>query len=222
MADDRILVEQERVRGLEIGRGARRETLEAPLVVTDFPIWDLFELLAPEHFAPDFVAKVGHLAHKTAIFGITAAVREPVYEGKYFVLTDGQRAGYPISGFMASNIAPSLSPEGEHLFEVCCQCDFALGDDREERHRTVENLKRDLDEIFPGWEEKALWTKSYFHWEEPARNPGREGVFRPEHRAPGVDGLFFTGDTVASRRLPGLECAADSAMSCAETILAKR
>ena len=215
-----IVVDDGRVRGVVLGKGKQRETLTAPVVVTALPIWELFGLAGREHFPDDFVAMVENLEHKTAIFGITAAVREPVYEGKYFVLTDGPRAGYPISGFMASNVAPQLSPAGEHLFEVCCQCDFELGDDRDRLRATVEHLKQDLDEIFPGWQKRALWTKSYFHWEEPARNPGREGVFRPESRAPGVAGLYFTGDTVASRSLPGLECAADSAMLCAAEILA--
>ncbi len=214
-----ILVEDGRVRGVVLGKGKEREVIEAPIVVTAFPVWDLFGLADPGLFPDDFVKKVRHLEHRTAIFGITAAVREPVYEGKYFVLTDGPRAGYPISGFMASNIAPQLSPEGEHLFEVCCQCDYELGDDRDRLRTTIEHLKQDLDEIFPGWEDKVLWTKSYFHWEEPARNPGRAGVFRPESRAPGVAGLYFTGDTVASRSLPGLECAADSAQLCAAEIL---
>ncbi len=214
-----ILVEDGRVRGVVLGKGKEREVIEAPIVVTAFPIWDLFGLMDPGLFPDDFVKTVRHLENRTAIFGLTAAVREPVYDGKYFVLTDGPRAGYPISGFMASNIAPQLSPEGEHLFEVCCQCEHELGDDRNRLRTTIEHLKQDLDEIFPGWEDKVLWTKSYFHWEEPARNPGRAGVFRPESRAPGVAGLYFTGDTVASRALPGLECAADSAQLCAAEIL---
>jgi phytoene dehydrogenase-like protein len=162
---------------------------------------------------------VDHLARKTAIFGITAALREPLYDEKFFVLTDGERCGYPIAGFMASNVTPSLAPEGEHLLEVCCQCDFELGDDRSRLNKTVDLLEEDLEEMFPGWRERVIWKKSFFHWEEPARNAGRAGVFRPESKAPGVEGLYFTGDTVASRSLPGLECAADSAMICTREIL---
>jgi hypothetical protein len=37
--------------------------------------------------------------------------------------------------------------------------------------------------------------------------------------APGISGLYLAGDTVASRALPGLECAADSAMRCAAAII---
>ncbi len=73
--------------------------------------------------------------------------------------------------------------------------------------------------MFPGWREPVVWKKSYFHWEVPARNAGGAGVFRSASEAPDVEGLYFAGDTVASRVLPGLECAADSAMLCAKEIL---
>jgi phytoene dehydrogenase-like protein len=215
-----IVVEDGRVRGVVVGKArGRRETIEAPLVVTAFPIWDLFGLVDESHFPADFVKKVQHLNRTTAIFGLTVALRQPLYEGKYFVLTDAHRAGYPLSGFMASNVAPAVSPQGEYLFEVCCQCEMELGDDRERLRRTTDLLKEDLEELFPGWDEEAIWIKPYFHWEEPARNPGREGIFRPGPKAPGVEGLYFTGDTVSSRSLPGLECAADSAMICTKEIL---
>jgi len=218
---DEIVVEDGHVRGVVFhdGQTRKKETIEASRVVTAFPIWDLFKIADRTLFPAEFHEKIACVDRKTAIFGITAATSEPIYEGKYFVLTDGPRCEHPISGFMASNVAPSLSPEGEHLFEVCCQCDIELGDDRERLRRTTEALQEDLDEIFPGWQEQVLWSKSYFHWEEPARNPGRAGSFRPGVKAPGVEGLYFTGDTIASRSLPGLECAADSAMLCAEAIL---
>ena len=156
---------------------------------------------------------VGDATDRTGVFLTAETFRE------FFVLTDGQRCGYPISGFMASNVTPTLAPEGEHLFEVCCQCDYEIGDDRKRLNRTIERLEEDLEEMFPGWRDRVIWRKPYFHWEEPARTAGRSGVFRPESKAPGVEGLYLAGDTVASRSLPGLECAADSAMICAREIL---
>jgi phytoene dehydrogenase-like protein len=215
-----IAIEDGRVRGVIVKAGGKQpERIEAPLVIAALPIWELFKMADPGAFPKQFVAQVKHLARKTAIFGITAALREPLYHDKFFVLTDGKRCGYPVSGFMASNVTPSVAPEGEHLFEVCCQCEFELGDDRARLNQTVDLLKEDLEEMFPGWQDGVIWQKSYFHWEEPARNAGRAGVFRPESKAPGVEGLYFAGDTVASRSLPGLECAADSAMICATKIL---
>jgi phytoene dehydrogenase-like protein len=217
---DEILMEGDCVRGVVVkSGGGKPERIEAPLVIVALPIWELFEMVDESAFSDDFVAQVKHLDKKSAIFGITAALREPIYDGKFFVLTDGERCGYPISGFMASNVTPSLAPKDGHLLEVCCQCDFEIGDDRARLQKTIEHLEEDLETMFPGWREPVIWKKSYFHWEEPARNAGRAGVFRPASKAPGVEGLYFAGDTVASRALPGLECAADSALLCGQEIL---
>ncbi len=215
-----IVVEDGVTRGVVVkNRDGSAERIGAPVVVTAFPIWDLFDLIDESALPPEFVAKVDNVGRKTAIFGVTASLPEPLYPGKEFILTDAVRAEHPFAGFMASNVAPSLAPEGEHLFEGCCQCDIELGSDRTALAKTLELLREDIDEMFPRWESGANWIKTSFHWEEPARNPGREGVNRPGPVAPGVAGLYFTGDTVSSRSLPGLECAADSALICADTIL---
>lgn len=215
-----ILVEDGRVGGVAVEhRDGARERVEADLVVAAFPVWDLFSLADTAHFPDEFVQRIRKLDRQTAIFGITAALHEPLYEGRHFVLTDARRAGHPLAGFMASNVTPAVSPEGEHLFEACCQCDIELGSDKARLDTTLALMQEDLDEMFPGWRDKVIWQNNYFHWEEPARTPGREGVFRPGSRAPGVEGLWLCGDTVASRALPGLECAADSARLCAEAIL---
>jgi phytoene dehydrogenase-like protein len=121
---------------------------------------------------------------------------------------------------MATNVSQEVSPEGEHLFEVSCICDSELGQDRERLNEKIDLMKADLEEMFPGWQEKVIWEKPYFHWVESARTPGREGIYRPGPKPPAVEGLYFTGDTVTSRALPGLETAADSAVICANQILA--
>jgi phytoene dehydrogenase-like protein len=217
----RIPIEGGRVRGVVVESQGQAQTVEAPVVVAALPVWELFEMADESAFPEEFVSRVQHLNRTTAIFGLTVAAREPLFDGKFFVLTDGPRCQHPISAFMASNVAPAVAAAGEHLFEVCCQCDMELGDDPDRLDEAVELLREDLEEMFPGWRDKVIWQKSYFHWEEPARTAGRAGVFRPEVEAPGVDGLYLAGDTVASRALPGLECAADSAMMCAEVILSR-
>lgn len=215
-----IVVADGRVRGVAVaGRDGKVERIGAGAVVAAFPVWDLFDIADASHFPAEFTDQVSAITRRTAIFGITAALREPLYEGRYFVLTDAVRAGHPMAGFMASNITPEVSPDGEHLLEVCCQCDIELGTDKDRLAATLALLKEDLDEMFPGWRNQTIWQHDYFHWEEPARNPGREGVYRPSNQAPGVEGLWLAGDTVESRALPGLECAADSAMSCARRII---
>ena len=96
-----------------------------------------------------------------------------------------------------------------------------MGDDRDRLRKAVQAMKDDLEEMYPGWEKKAEWIRPYFHWEEPARTPGRDGIFKPGPKSTGIEGLYLAGDCVNSRETPGMECASDSAMICARTILGK-
>ena len=220
---ERIVVEDGRVRGVEACVGgvmsSRLERFHAPVVIAAFPVWELFRSAPATLFPGEFVDQVQYLARPTAIFGFTAALRQPAYEENYFLLGDAPRAGYPLAGYMATNACPRLAPEGEHRLELSCICEYELGSDRRRLDERIDLLKQDVEEMYPGWESEAIWQKSYFHLVESARTPGREGVYRPGPRAPGIDGLYLTGDTVSSRALPGLETAADSAMICADAIL---
>lgn len=218
-----ILLEKNRVKGVRVEvrekDGKPREMrVRAPIVVTAFPIWEIFRILGESRFPPHFVGMAKHLDRPATIFGISVGLREPLFEGRGFIMTDLPRTRHPFSAFMASNIVPTISPEGEHLFECCCQCAPGLGSNKPELEKYLALLRQDLEEMFPGWEEKSLWTWSYFHWVEAARNPGRDGVFRPGLKAPGIEGLYFVGDSTDSRLAPGLECASDSAMRAAEMI----
>ena len=201
-------------------RDGQVETLRCRHAVAALPVWDLLSLVDESSLPGDFVSKARHLRRRTAIFGITAAVREPLYDHRNFVLTDAPRAGHPMAAYMASNVAPAVSPPGEHLFEACCQCDYDAFKDRSLLAEHIELMKEDLSTMFPGWQDEVIWMNSYFHWVEPARTAGRIGVFRPDSAAPGIQGLWLAGDTNATRALPGLESAADSAITCSEQILA--
>jgi len=50
-----------------------------------------------------------------------------------------------------------------------------------------------------------------------ARKPGLTGNFKPDVEAPGVDGLFFAGDTYLGRGL-AIEGACKSSLLCFERI----
>jgi phytoene dehydrogenase-like protein len=188
--------------------------IQSPIVVIGVPVWETFKLISEGLFPEWFVGQVKSLKATTAIAGMYAGFKEPIFEETWFILTYPPRSEYPFVAFMESNVEPSLAPAGEHLFLQISIVDRELGEpeNRERLHRFFELAKQDLEEWFPGWENKCLWVKPYwFDFEEPARTPGREGVFRLGPKAPGIDGLYFAGDTVSSRSLAGLNCAADSA-----------
>ena len=229
----KILIDNKRVRGVLVEEGEKElmgevckpYILEAPAVVAAFPIWDLFNLVGERLFPEWFVACVNNLRRTTAFFGIYAGCKEPLYSKKWWILMDSLQTGYPFAAFMETNVCPQLAPQGEHLFNCCylCEPELSEAEHRERLHKLFELARQDLEELFPGWEGKCIWVKPFFHkFEEPARTPGRAGIFRPGPKSPEIEGLYFAGDTVSSRALPGLECAADSAMKCADLILRTR
>ncbi|MCX5859058.1 MAG: FAD-dependent oxidoreductase [Proteobacteria bacterium] len=227
-----ILVENRRVVGVRVEREAKHDvmqdypigevfTVEAPLVVSAIPIWNVLNLISEKMFSPEFVKKAKHLNKLTANLGFMVGLKKPLFTEKIFVMADLPTLGYPTTIFISSNLCPTLSPQGEHLLECSCICEYELGEDRGLVLRKIQEMKDDLEKLYPGWQKKVIWIRPYFRWEEPARTPGRDGIFKPGPKSPEIEGLYFAGDSVNSRTTPGMECAADSAMICTRAILGK-
>ncbi|MDD5222930.1 MAG: NAD(P)-binding protein [bacterium] len=225
----RILIEKKHVTGVlmepdeESPDGAidRMVKIEAPIVVTAFPVWEVLNLLDEGIFPPAFIKKAKNLNKLTYNLGFAAGMTEPLYTENMFIMTQLPRTKYPGTIFMASNLAPTLAPPGQHLLECSAIVGAEVASNREKLLKSIQLLKDDLNEMYPGWEKKALWVRPYFHFEEPARAPKCDGIYKPGPKAPKIVGLYFTGDSVNSRTAPGMECASDSAMICAEAILGK-
>ena len=225
----RILVEKRHVTGVLVepdeeapdGAVDLMARIEAPIVVTAFPVWEVLNLMDDGIFPPAFVRKAKNLSKLTYNLGFAAGMTESLYKENMFIMTHLPRIKYPGTIFMASNLAPTLAPAGQHLLECSAIVGPAVASNRERLLKSIQLLKDDLNEMYPGWEKKALWTRPYFHFEEPARAPKCDGIYKPGPKAPKIGGLYFTGDSVNSRTAPGMECASDSAMICAEAILGK-
>ncbi len=207
----------------ELVEGEFEEFIEfkAPLVVCNIPVWDLLNNVIPEEKLPEeFVKKSHNIFERTANLGIAALVPKPVYEGKQFMMVIFPSLDHPGSIFQPTNVCPNLAPEGKHLFESSIICNYdELKNDQGKKHEMLQGMKKDLQEWFPGWDKDAEWVSTYFHYEEPKRAPGKSGRHRPGNSIPEIKGLYFSGDSYGSRTVPGLECAADSAMMCAKEIL---
>ncbi|UCD85793.1 MAG: NAD(P)/FAD-dependent oxidoreductase [Deltaproteobacteria bacterium] len=225
----KILLDNNRVRGVELepegknidGMLAKVSIVEAPIVVSAIPIWNIFRLIPESTFPPEFVKSAKNMNKLTANVGFSAGLKEPLFTEKMFIMTDMPRLGYPATVFMTTNLVPPSAPKGKHLLESSSICPIEIGDDRDRLRKAVQAMKDDLNEMYPGWEKKAHWIRPYFHWEEPARTPGRDGVFKPGPRSTGINGLFLAGDSVNTRETPGMEAASESAMICAREILGK-
>lgn len=229
-AVERILIKDKKVAGVLAGEKIAAEVegefgnvtrIEAPIVISAIPVWEIFKIVPEDEFPQDFVKQAWNVSARTANLGLSAGLKKSVYQGRGLLMVDYPSIGYPGSIFMPTNVCPNLAPAGFQLFEASIICDYDIRKDPEQLHHMLAMLNKDLQTWFPGWDKEALWIKNYFHYEEPKRTPGRAGKHRPDYTAPGIYGLFLCGDSIGSRCLPGMECAADSAMNCAEIVLAK-
>ncbi len=226
-----IIIDNNRVSGVLASNAVEEELIEgefeefvefnAPLVVCNVPVWDVLNNIIPEEILPeDFVKKSHNITERTANLGLTALLPKPVYEGNQFYMVDFPSIDHPGSLFMASNLCPNIVPEGKHLFESSIICNYEeLASDQRKKHKMILGMKKDLQTWFPGWDKDADWISTYFHYEEPKRAPGKSGRHRPGNKIDEIEGLYFSGDSYASNVVPGMECAADSALMCVKEIL---
>ena len=230
----KILVEDGRVKGVLVEEGDRRKQvrfagfgeigevkrIEAPIVVTSFPVWKLFHIISRDYFPTWFVEWLdGSRNRVTSDVGFWVASREPIFKEKWFVLTRSPRTKLPIVVLPLSNVSPEVAPEGISLLCEVSMVDPRIRGDREQVYKTIELLKEDMDDLYPGWRDKVIWIRPYFFGvEQLSHMPTHFGVFRPGPKAPMIEGLYFTGESVITG-LPTREGVCESAIKCAEEIL---
>ena len=221
-----VLVEEadrrKQVRFAGFGEIGEVKKIEAPIVITSFPIWQLFSIIHRDYFPTWFVEWIDASQDRiTSDVGFWIASREPLFKEKWFVLTESRRTKLPIVVLPLSNVSPEIAPKGVSLSIEVSMVDPKLRNDREKVYQIIELLKQDMDDLYPGWREKAIWVKPYFFgFEQLCHMPTHWGVFRPGPKAPVVQGLYFTGESV-NTGIPTMEGTCESAIICAEEILGR-
>ena len=204
---------------------SEQELIEAPIVIYTGMIWDLFKIASPEQF-PDFFVKMvkGFTGNTTSAVGwaILAMDRPATDSLCHHAVYKLKRTGLPLQYLPITNIDPSIAPAGTHIFIGGCPCELDTKN-RELMEEKAALHKEDLEELFPGiWKSVKWGIKGTFTGIDGiARRPRCVGIFRPDYKAPGIDGLYFAGDTVRSRGV-GMDFASRSGLRCVEKILNKK
>lgn len=202
------------------------EVVEAPVVVCALPLWSLDSVL---DLAPDtsvmpewWIKRCEDLKYETTgLIGYTIGLSEPVYDKPNFLSALClDNTGTPFQAFVPSAFDPGVAPAGKALMQTDCVVEVDQIFDKFELERLLTLMWVDIQEMFPGIDEKVEWKFAYkcIGCDGLARKPGQVGAFKPDVVAPGVDGLFFAGDTYRGRGL-ALNSAALSGRLCAEKIL---
>ncbi|MBU4386782.1 MAG: FAD-dependent oxidoreductase [Actinobacteria bacterium] len=202
--------------------------VEAPVVVCTIPLWGLDAVLDmnPEtSVLPEWwIKRYEDLKYETTgLIGYTVALGEPVYDKPNFLSAlKLDHAGMPFQAFVPTAYDPGVAPEGKSLLQTDCVVEVDQIFDKFEMDRLLDLMWQDIQEMFPGIDEKVDWKFTYkcVGCDGLARKPGQVGAFKPDIVAPGIEGLYFAGDTYRGRGL-ALNSAALSGRNCAEKILEK-
>ncbi len=224
-----VLIEEGRVKGVTVAPARTDgpneyplEIIESPCVIFTLPAWQLFDVVNPKDLPDWYANQIALFArdeHRMAWIGIYVASEEPIYAIHLRELTSW--IGGPLTsrnGFsmMASQLDPTAAPEGKHLFVCGMGVPYPCIRNPAWVRNMFHLLEQELSLLFPRYREPSLWKK--YHVVDNfgvAQKPMMVGRFRPSNEAPGVEGLYFCGDTFRSRGV-GVDRAARSALTTVE------
>jgi len=202
------------------------DIIKSKIVVCAMPLWSLDSVLDLE---PDtsplpewWIKRYEDLKYETTgLIGYTVALKEPVYDKPNFLSALClDNTGMPFQAFVPSAFDPAVAPAGKSLLQTDCVVEVAQIFDKFELARLLDLMWIDIREMFPGIDDKVEWKFTYkcIGCDGLARKPGQVGAFKPDVVAPGIEGLYFAGDTYRGRGL-ALNSAALSGMNCARAII---
>ncbi len=199
--------------------------ITAPLVVLALPIWSLHQVL---DFNPEssplpawWIKRIEDIrGERTGLFGYIVATSRPLMERNNFLATlSCKRTGLPFQGFSPTAFDEGVAPPGKFLLVTDNVAEPCEVEDKFNLSRLMEMHWEDIKEMFEFSDEEVDFALPYFTagCDGLARKPTLTGDFKPDVQAPGVDGLFFAGDTYLGRGL-AVEGASKSALLCFQRI----
>lgn len=207
----RVLVAGGRARGALTDGG--REVLGRCTVVSA-PVYDAArELFGPDDLDPGFMRRAEELDSTTSVVETHYCTSEPVDRRQVvFPMGEGRTAK---GVFFVSNIAPSVSPTGEHLVMAGTPVSAADASDPAAVRRINDRMRSEISEMYPGFEKSLVWERpmAWRRVESVAKGPGMVWRDKAPHEAPGTRGLFFVGDSTVGHGI-GTDSAAHSSVLC--------
>ncbi len=233
----RIVIEEGRVRGVEIEQGQRvvptqfleTELLEAPVVVSAVAIWDIFNILSEDDLAPWYAERLEYIHRKTLnLLTINFAMDSDEYWDHSGIrwIDQGPATGKP---WCASSLRFC---EDKGHYEVSAWMQLGhwekpnLFEMRKASHKAALNKLfddwlEDFRQLFPGVVENALWTLKSFGPATIMETPGHVGDNLIDVEAEGVEGLYLIGERTKEAKVMGVYGSAQVALVAADKILSR-
>ena len=207
----KIIIENSQVIGVITGD---EEFIETNCVVVSYPAYlALNELFEKDVLDRNFIAKIDRLNKKTSVVEVHFALSSRI-DTRQVVFPVGDN--YTTKGiFFISNIAPSVSPPGEHLIIAGTPVPSSVPGNPQKIKEIVENMKNEISSIYPTFHSSLIWERP-MAWklvESIVKEPGLVWKSKMPHEIPGIKGVFFVGDSTISYGI-GTDSAAHSSLLC--------
>jgi phytoene dehydrogenase-like protein len=223
-----VMIGKGRVKGVKVKNllENRSYEIEAPVVVSNIPTPFTFKYMDKAHFPPEFVKKIESYQNlPSCSIGIAALLRKSMIDfGAPIIFHFGKEEDNILGWFyQMTNIAPNLTPPGTHLFVFAPMVTYEETLDKEKVRYYLEGVDRQVKSLFPDFEKNVIWKLTGVQRiiDAVIKTPGKAGDQRPGPSAPGVEGLYFCGDSAYHTGGEGIGAAATSAKYCVEAILKK-
>ena len=222
---DEIVVTAGRATGVLAHTGTPfQERFDADAIVSNLPIWTVFDIIAARHFPPEFVAnaraydKVGGTVSVAYAFKTLPRLRESGAPDGFLGWTRllvGPERGFGGGLFWSSHHSPRNAPPGQHILQGMRLVPRDTLTDQAQVEQIVADFDALVHEIYEDAEAALLWRRRW------VTRDGTEYMIcsapRPDVQAPAIEGLFFVGETINVPAIQ-LDAAAASALECARRL----
>ena len=211
----KIIVENSKVTGILVkDMGGIEQHISTNCVVISYPAYHALNQLFDKNIIEEkFIQKINKLNKTTSVIEVHFALKSKI-DSRQVVFPVGSE--YTTKGiFFISNITPSVSPPGEHLIIAGTPVSPEVTDDPTAIKNIVDKMKSEITAIYPKFESDLIWERP-MAWklvESVVKEPGKVWKSKMPHQIPGIDGLYFVGDSTVSYGI-GTDSAAHSSLLC--------
>ncbi|NQV39357.1 MAG: FAD-dependent oxidoreductase [Nitrosopumilus sp.] len=211
----KVIIENSKVTGIIVkDAGGCEQLIPTNCVVISYPAYHALNQLFEKNIIDDkFIQKINKLNKTTSVIEVHFALKSKI-DSRQVVFPVGTE--YVTKGiFFISNITPSVSPPGEHLIIAGTPVNPQVTDDPIAIKNIVDKMKSEISSIYPKFETELIWERP-MAWklvESVVKEPGKVWKSKMPHQIPGIDGLFFVGDSTISYGI-GTDSAAHSSILC--------
>jgi len=226
-----VLISAGRVQGVIVETESGKSEIPCPVVVSNIPTQDTFRYVRRDAFPQNWVERTENLRGFGSIapyFGLNALPlpRDQWDKGvkDTMVIPKGDRLTHDV--YMCWNIQsqsdPLCAPPRKHLFTAYAPVTQEEAKNSKLMAWACDRIVDYLERRYPGFRDAIDWALFPVSWrlEGVAKDINQAGTLKSPVRAPGVEGLYFAGDTVRGYGV-AMDCACAAGLICASTLTGK-